>query len=77
MNTYELWIGLAIGLAPYRIERRWTRGRTRITEVQALFWTLTIQRRPSDRRDWTLTVPLFKRLRDAAWAAIAKLRSGE
>lgn len=77
MNTYELWIGLAIGLAPYRIERRWIRGRTRITEVQALFWALTIQRRPSGRRDWTLTIPLFRRLRDAAWAATEKLHAGK
>ena len=77
MNTYELWIGLAIGLAPYRIERRWTRGRTHITEMEALFWALTIQRRPGGRRDWTLTVPLLKRLRSAAWAAVEKLRGEE
>jgi hypothetical protein len=74
MNGNELWIGLAVGLLPYRIERKCLARGGRVLEVQALFWSLAVQRRRSGRCDWKVRVPLIERLRDAAWAAVTRLR---
>jgi len=74
MNGNELWIGLAVGLAPYHIERTCLAGGTWTLEVRALFWSVTVRCRRSGRHDWKVRVPLFERLRDAAWAAVTRLR---
>jgi hypothetical protein len=76
MTANELWIGLAVGLVPYRIQRRWGPRGQRTLDVRALFWSLTVHRRRSGRLDWTLRVPIIERLRDAAWAAAQRLRGG-
>jgi hypothetical protein len=74
VNANELWIGLAVGLLPYRIRRRYLPGGTWTLEVRALFWSVSLRARPSGRHDWTLRLPLVERLRDAAWAALLRLR---
>ena len=74
MNGNELWIGLAVGLVPYRIERKCLAGGTRTLEIRALFWALEVRWRRSSHHDWKVRVPLIERLRDAAWAAVTRLR---
>jgi hypothetical protein len=74
MNGNELWIGLAAGLLPYRVERRWlARGGQRL-HVRALFWSVVVRQHCNGRRTWLVHVPLIERLRNAAWAAIEQLR---
>jgi len=74
MNGNEFWIGLAAGLLPYRVERRWLARGGRKLQVRALFWSLVVCQRRNGRRTWMVHVPLVERLRDAAWAAIEQLR---
>ncbi len=74
MNETQLWIGLLTGLTPYRIKRKYLAGGKRTLEVRALFWSLKLHQRRSNRHDWTLCVPLIERLRDSAWAAVMCLR---
>lgn len=74
MSEKELWIGLAVGFVPYRIERRCLAGGSRRLEVRALFWSLRVHWRRSGRLDWKLSVPLIERLRDAVWAAVTRLQ---
>ena len=74
MNGNEVWIGLAVGFVPYRIERRCLAGGGRKLEIRALFWTLMVHWRRSGRHDWKLSVPLIERLRDAVWAAVTRLQ---
>jgi hypothetical protein len=74
MNGNELWIGLAAGLLPYHVERRWlARGGCKL-QVRALFWSLVVHQYRNGRRTWLVHVPLIERLRAAAWAAIEQLR---
>ena len=74
MNGNELWIGLAVGLLPYHIERRWRAHGTRQMEIRALFWSLVARRHRNGCCSWRVRAPLIERLRDAAWAAIERLR---
>ena len=74
MKEQQIWLWLAAGLIPYRIERKCLRGGVRTLRLQALFWALDIRQRPSGRHDWTLRVPLVTRLQDAIWAAVDRLR---
>jgi hypothetical protein len=77
MNANEVWIWLAVGLVPYRITWQCLAGDVRTLEVRALFWSLNVRLRRSGRHDWTLRAPLIERLRDAAWAAVMRLRGDE
>lgn len=77
MSGSELWIGLAVGLVPYRVERECLAGGARRVQIRALFWSLMVHQRRSGRHDWKVRVPLIERLRDAAWAAVARLRGNE
>lgn len=77
MEEKLFWIGLAAGLLPYRIERRHTGPRAWTLELVALFWSLEIRRRPGGRGGWTLKLPLILRLRDAAWAAVLRIKDGD
>ena len=74
MDEKFFWIGLAAGLLPYRIERRRAGPRAWTLEIVALFWSLEIRRKPGKRGSWTIKVPLILRLRDAAWAAIMRIK---
>jgi len=74
MNGNEFWIGLAVGLLPYRIERKYLPGGTWTLDVRALFWSVALRCRRSGHHDWKVRVPLVERLRDAAWAAVTRLR---
>lgn len=74
MSGNEIWIGLAVGLVPHRIQRRWLAGGERKLEVRAMFWSVTLHRQRGGRYNWTVRVPLIERLRDVAWAAVMRLR---
>jgi hypothetical protein len=77
MNELQIQIGLLVGLLPYKIKRQHQAGGRRTLELRALFWSLTVQRRRGGRHDWVLRVPAIERLRDAAWAALDRLRGGD
>lgn len=74
MSENELWIGLAVGLVPYRIARRFPTNGGWTLEIRALFWSLYVHRNRSGRHNWLVRIPLIERLRDAAWAAVMRLR---
>ena len=74
MNDNSLWLWLAAGLLPYRIERQYRADGPRVI-VRALFWSLTVRRRRG-RYTWTLHVLVVERLRDAIWAAVMRLKGG-
>lgn len=73
MNGSQVWIGLLVGLVPYQVERRQAGQRVRLT-VRALFWSLEGRRSSARRWRWTLRVALIERVRNAAWAAVERLR---
>ena len=77
MEEKLFWIGLAAGLLPYRIERRRTAPRAWTLDIDALFWSLEVRRSPHRRSAWTLRLPVIRRLRDAAWAAITRIKEGD
>jgi hypothetical protein len=70
MPLESLWIGLALGLAPYIVKRTQGSDGTSILEIWALGWSLYTAQRPDGVRDWTLRVMLIDWLRAAAAAAI-------
>jgi hypothetical protein len=74
MNETQVWIGLLLGLVPYRLERQYLSGGKRKLQIRALFWSLTLYQRRNGRCDWILRIPLIERSRDAAWAAVIRLR---
>jgi hypothetical protein len=76
MNAREMWVWLAVGVVPYRIERRCLAGGVRTVEVRALFWSVSVRRLRSGRCCWTVRLPLVERLREAVWAAVMRLRDG-
>jgi len=77
MNINEFWFWLMIGFIPYRVKRVFLAGGVSRLEIRALFWSLSIRRRPSKRHDWTVQVPLIEKLRDAIWAGIMHFRTDE
>lgn len=79
---------LTVGLVPYHIQKRYPARRVRTITIRALFWTLDIRTHWQPCRDrrrvrsqcrtaWTLHIPLIERLRDAVWAAVARLRGSD
>ena len=80
MNENLTWAWLAAGLLPYHIENRVPSRHERAVTIRALFWTLEVRTRRTRRTrrtDWTLRIPLIERVRDAVWAAVMRLKSGE
>jgi len=77
MEEKLFWICLAAGLLPYRIVKRRTAPRAWTLSIYALFWSLEIRRSVHRRSAWTLRLPVIHRLRDAAWAAIVRIKEGD
>jgi len=71
MNTP--WIWFVVGLVPYYVNIQRVRSGW-ILHVRGLFWSLEIQRLPRGRKQWTLHIPLIKRIRKAIWVAIIHLQ---
>jgi len=52
------WLWLAVGLLPYSIKRHQLKDEQRV-QVRALFWILTIHRKPR-QSSWELSLPLIE-----------------
>lgn len=74
MITDNLWFWLALGLLPYMIERSTTPAPGTTLTIRALFWEVQVERALGRRTHWKMRVILIERLREAVWAAIARLR---
>ena len=64
-----LWTWLVLGLVPYYINMH-KAADERILQIQALFWSLNTHKRQRGQTQWTLNIPLIKRLQRAVWAAL-------
>lgn len=64
-----LWIWLVVGLIPYYINTHYASNERRL-QARALFWSLNIQDKLHGQTQWTLHIPLIKRLQHAVWAAL-------
>lgn len=74
MFENTLWLWLLVGLLPYTVKRTYLAGGVNLIEIRALTWSLHIRRRPSERNDWTIRIPLIEQFRTAFWSAIEQFR---
>jgi len=72
--TIDLWLGLALGLAPYLIKHSSAADGATILEIRALAWGLYVARQPDGLRDWALRITLIDWARGALAAAVVRLR---
>lgn len=69
----NIWTWLIVGLIPYSIKKHQGKdGQT--LEIQAWFWDAQVYLWHTGGYDWTLHIPLIKRLYDTAWAVVMWLK---
>lgn len=76
MNGNNIWIWLVLGIIPYYVNKQPMRNGW-ILQIRTLFWSFEIHYQRLSQNQWTLRVPLIKRLGDAVWAAIMLIRKDD
>lgn len=73
MNENLLYYWFALGFLPYHVVYRRLPGGTRLIEIRAIFWRLTIRRPPGGPGSGQLHITLIERMRAVIWSALDQL----